>query len=127
MAHSAVGFTGPVVFTGLVLERMEERWRRFLQELASTRRADYEDLRLRLGIDQHKVWLVRVRRTNLALMYLACAEPGTIVARFSASTEPFDRWLKARLVEFHGCDLTRPDPRWSLELVFDSGRPEPGR
>jgi hypothetical protein len=69
---------------------------------------------------------VRVRRIDLAIVYLAGAEPETIAARLSASTEPFDLWRKARLAEFHGCDLTRPDPRWSLELVFDSGRPEPG-
>ncbi len=120
MTYPGVGFAGPV------LEGMEERWRRFLQELASTRRKDYEDLRHRLGVARHRVWLLRVRRTDLAIVYLECPEPETIIARLAASTEPFDLWLTARLAEFHGCDLARPDLRWFPELVFDSGRPEPG-
>lgn len=113
MRQTAIAFAAPV------LAGMEERWRRFLQELASTRRADYEDLRRRLGVTRHRVWLVRLRPTDLAVVYLECAEPETVAARLSASTEPFDLWLRARLAEFHGCDLTRPDPRWTLELVFD--------
>ncbi len=114
MTYSGIGFAGPV------LEGMEERWRRFLQELASTRRKDYEDLRHRLGVARYEVWLVRIRRTDLAVVYLECAEPETIVARLAASTEPFALWLTARLAEFHGCDLARPHLRRPPELVFDS-------
>lgn len=114
MARSGIGFAVPV------RDGMEERWRRFLQELGSIRREDYENLRRRMGISRQFVWLLRVRRTDLAIVYVECTEPETIIARLAASTEPFDLWFKDRLTEFHDCDLTRPDPRWSPELIFDS-------
>lgn len=115
MAGSGVGFAGPI------LAGREEGWRRFLQELAGSRREEYDDLRRRLGITGQKVWLVRTRRGETAVSYLECEEPGRIAARLAASTEPFDVWLKSRLAEFHGCDFARPDPGWSPELVFESG------
>ena len=115
MAGSGVGFAGPI------LAGREERWRRFLQELAGPRRKEYDDLRRRLGVTGQKVWLVRTRRGETAVSYLECEEPGRLAARLAASTEPFDVWLKAKLIEFHGCDFARPDPaRWSPELVFES-------
>ncbi len=116
MASSGVGFAGPI------LAGREERWRRFLQELAGSRREEYEDLRRRLGVSGQRVWLVRTRRGETAITYLECEEPGRIAARLAASTEPFDVWLKARLAEFHGCDFARPDSRSSPELVFEAGK-----
>ena len=95
-----------------------------MQELSGSRREEYDDLRRRLGVTGQKVWLVRARRGETAVSYLECEEPGRIVARLAASTDPFDVWLKARLAEFHGCDFTRPDPRWSPELVFEAGETE---
>ncbi len=118
MASSGVGFAGPI------LSGREEGWRRFLQELSGSRREEYDDLRRRLGVTGQKVWLVRARRGETAVSYLECEQPGRIAARLAVSTEPFDVWLKARLAEFHGCDFTRPDPRWSPELVFEAGETE---
>jgi len=118
LAGTGVGFVGPI------LAGREERWRRFLQELAGPRREAYEDLRRRLGVTGQKVWLVRTRRGETVVSYLECEEPGRIASRLAASTEPFDVWLKARLAEFHGCDFARPDPRWSPELVFEAGELE---
>lgn len=114
MAGSGVGFVVPI-FAG-----MEERWRRFLQELSGSRRQEYEDLRRRLGITIQKVWLVRTRRGETAVTYLECEEPTRIVTRLAASTEPFDVWLKGKLSEFHGCDFAGFDPGRSLELVFEA-------
>ena len=115
MAGSGVGFVGPI------LAGREEGWRRFLQELAGSRREEYEDLRRRLGVTGQKVWLVRTRRGEAAVSYLECEEPTRIVARLAASTEPFDVWLKGKLSEFHGCDLAGFDSGWSPELVFEAG------
>jgi hypothetical protein len=118
LAGSGVGFAVPILSGG------EEKWRRFLQELAGSRREEYEDLRRRLGITGQKVWLVRSRRVETAITYLECEEPRSIAARLAASTHPFDVWLKERLAEFHGCDLARLDHRCSPELVFEAGETE---
>lgn len=113
MAGSGVGFAVPI------LAGREEGWRRFLQELAGSRRGEYEDLRRRLGVITQKVWLVRTRRGEAAVSYMECEEPTRIVTRLAASTEPFDVWLKGKLSEFHGCDFARFGSGWSPELVFE--------
>jgi len=113
-----------IAFAGPILPGKEERWRRFLQELEGSRQEEYEDLRRRLGIRSRRIWIVRTPRGETAVSYLECDEPRIVVTRLAASTEPFDVWLKARLSEFHGCDFTRPDPRWSPELVFEAGETE---
>ena len=115
LAGSGVGFVGPI------LAGTEEGWRRFLQELAGSRREEYEDLRRRLGVTGQKVWLVRTRGGEAAASYLECEEPTRIVTRLVASTEPFDLWLKGKLSEFHGCDFALFDSGRSLELVFEVG------
>ena len=112
MASPGISFASPI------RAGTEERWRQFLQELAGSRQEEYADLRRRMRITQQRVWLMRRRRQAMAVLHLECDEPGTIAARLAASTEPFDLWLKARLVEFHGCNFTRVPPGWSPELVF---------
>lgn len=118
MTSSGVGFARPI------LAGAEERWRRFLQELAGSRREEYTDLRRRMGITAQRVWLVRIHRREMVILYLECEEPRTVAARLAASTEPFDLWLKARLVEFHGCDFARVAPGWCAELVFEGEHAE---
>jgi hypothetical protein len=113
-----------IAFAGPILPGKEERWRRFLQELEGSRREEYGGLRRRLGIRRQRVWIVRTPRGETAVSYLECEESGSIAARLAASTHPFDVWLKGRLSEFHGCDFTRPDPRWSSELVFEAEETE---
>lgn len=115
-----------VGFASLILAGTEESWRRFLQELAGSRRDEYTDLRRRMGITAQWVWLLPLRRRELAILYLECEEPQTIAARLAASTEPFDLWLKARLVDFHDCDLARADPGSSPELLFGGDDAEGG-
>ena len=92
---------------------------RFLQELAGSRREEYEELRRRLGIRRQRVWVVRTPRGETAVSYLECEESRSIAARLAASTRPFDVWLKGKLSEFHGCGLAGFDSGWSPELVFE--------
>ncbi len=107
-----------VGFAGQILGGAEESWRRFLQELAGSRREEFTELRRRMGITAQRVWLLRMRRREMVVLYLECEEPRTIAARLAASTEPFDLWLKARLADFHGCDFARVHSGWFPELVF---------
>jgi hypothetical protein len=109
---SGVGLAGPI------LAGMEEQWRRFWQELADQPAEEYDDLRRRLGITGQRIWLVRIRGGALAVCYLECVEPDTVVSRLAASTEPYDLVFKARLTEFHGCDFDRLVIGCSPELVF---------
>lgn len=115
MRSSGVGLAGPI------LAGMEEPWRRFWQELACRPEEGYDDLRRRLGITGQRVWLVRTRGGAMAVCYLECVEPDSVVHRLAASSEPYDLAFKARLAEFHGCDFERLVLGCSPELIFAVG------
>lgn len=115
MLGSGVGLAGPI------LAGMEEQWRRFWQELAGEAGQEYDDLRRRLGITGQRVWLVRTRGGAVAVCYLECLEPDTVVSRLAASTKPYDLEFKARLTDFHGCEFDRLVLGCHAEPIFTVG------
>ena len=115
MRSSGVGLAGPI------LAGKEEQWRRFWQELAWEPGEEYDDLRRRLGITSQWVGLVRTRGGAMAVCYLECIEPDTVVSRLAASTEPYDLEFKDRLTDFHGCDFDRLALGCYPELIFTVG------
>lgn len=113
---SGVGLGGPI------LAGMEEQWRRFWQDLACRPGEGYDDLRRRLGITGQRVWLMRTRGGGaMAVYYLECVEPDTLVSRLATSTDLYDLAFKARLTDFHGCNFERLAFGCAPELVFAVG------
>src|SRR5215470_154883 len=68
------GRMSSLVSVALVLPLLpgkEEVWRRFYQELAGTRRAEYEQSRRKLGITREQAWIVQTHQGELLI---ACLE-----------------------------------------------------
>ena len=116
--------TYQIVFAEPIVTGEEEPWRRFLQELEGSRTEEYEDLKRRMGVRRVRVWLQRTARGGeLTIVHLEVEKPREIVKRFIAADGPFDRWVKARLEEFHGLDFSAPRSRRSVsELVLGTDR-----
>ena len=57
-----------VTLAASILPGREEEWRRFVQEVAEERIAEYEALRQRLGIRNESVWLARTRKGGAGWM-----------------------------------------------------------
>jgi hypothetical protein len=79
---------------------------------------EYEQLRQRLGIRNESVWLARTKMGETVIAYLEVDAPEWIVPALVASEEPFDLWLKQRLLEFHGRALARSPFRAIPKLIF---------
>ena len=115
--------TYQIVFAEPIVAGEEEPWRRFLQELEGSRTEEYEDLKRRIGVRDVRVWLQRAAVGDLAIAHLEVEEPQEILKLLAAADEPFDRWIKARLNEFHGLDLSEPGSRRPVpELVLGTDR-----
>ena len=100
--ESSTGGGSPYVFAAPVAPGKEEAWRRFIQEVAESR-AEYEELRGRLGIVRELVWLVPLTRGYATVAYLEI--DGTLdefVRRLAAAEEGFDLWFKEGISECHG-------------------------
>ena len=107
-------------FAWPVLAGKEEEWRRFLQALEGSRSEEYKRMKRRLGIGRTRTWLQRTRGYRMAVTCVEVDDLAAAVSALAASDEPFDRWLRSKIEEFHGVDIARVGPSASAELVFSS-------
>ena len=107
-----------MILSAPLLPGKEEEWRRFVQEVIEERLPEYERLRQRLGIRNESVWLARTNAGETVIAHLEADAPEWIAPTLAASTDPFDVWLKERLLEVHGHALVHVPKRVAAKLIF---------
>ena len=107
-----------MILSAPLLPGKEEEWRRFVQEVIEERLSEYERLRQRLDIRNESVWLARTNLGETVIVHLEADAPELIAPTLATSTDPFDVWLKERLLEFHGHALVRVPRRAAAKLIF---------
>jgi len=110
MAQLQIGF--------LLRPGTQERWRRLYQELAGSRRDQFEALCRQAGFTQVRVWLVQTLRGELLLMTLNMQEPLQTLRELATSELPFDRWLREQLEVLLGWNLQDVLPGPQHDLIF---------
>jgi hypothetical protein len=116
-----------IVLTFPIVAGKVEAWRRFCQELASSRQQMYEASRQRLGITRERLVLVESAFGSAVVTTLEAPDVGWVLAQIIASDLPFDRWYREQLREFYGLDLaayenySQPVPRLpqNQQLLFE--------
>jgi len=105
----------------------QERWRRLAQEVAGSRREQFEAFCREAGIIQVQVWVVQMQRGELLLMTLQTQEPQLALAELAISARPFDRWLREQFQLLLGWNLQEVLPRQHHDLIFSwsDGRGSP--
>jgi hypothetical protein len=99
-----------------------EEWRRWSEELAGPRRAEYEASRRRLGVTVERAYLQHTPQGDLNVVYLESEDLGRAFQELAASQDPFDVWFRQRARDlFSGLDLAQPLPAPLSELVFNGG------
>jgi hypothetical protein len=103
----------------------QERWRRLSQELAGSRREQFEASCRQAGISQVQVWLVQLRRGELLLLRLHLQQPHQALQELANSQRPFEYWLRAQLQSLLGWTVqgVLPDQQ---ELLFVWADESPG-
>jgi hypothetical protein len=96
----------------------QERWRRLYQELAASRRAQFEASCRQAGISQVQVWLVQLRHGELLLMRLHAQQPHQALLELANSQRPFERWLRVQLQSLLGWNIQDVLPEQQQELIF---------
>ena len=96
----------------------QEHWRRLYQELAGSRREQFEAFCQQAGISQVQVWLVQWRRSELLLMRLHAQQPHQVLLELACSERPFERWLRGQLQSLLGWNVQGALPEQLQELIF---------
>jgi steroid delta-isomerase-like uncharacterized protein len=115
MAFQAVAFP--------VTPGKEEQWRRFVDALNTTRRADFVTSRRNLGV-QERTSLQHTPQGDMVIVTLEGDDPAGAFARFAQTQDEFTNWFLEQVNETHGMDLRQPPPGPLPELIVDSGSVE---
>ena len=96
----------------------QERWRRLCQEVAGSRREQFEASCQQAGITQVQVWLVQLLHGELLLITLNTQEPQQTLQALATSARPFERWLREQLQGLLGWKAQEVLPDAPRDLIF---------
>jgi hypothetical protein len=86
-------------------------WKSYVKEMTTTRKAELQASRKKIGMTQEKVWLQQTPMGDFAVVYWEAPDIEKALHHFMTSQEPFDKWFRDKiLVEVHGLDLNAPPP-----------------
>ncbi|SVA33692.1 uncharacterized protein METZ01_LOCUS86546 [marine metagenome] len=80
-------------FAAPILPGKTEAWKQATQEIAGSRKPEYEESRRRLGVTREIASLQSTPQGDFVVVCLEADEPDEIISRILASGAPFDRWF----------------------------------
>ena len=96
-----------------------EGWRRHLQELTGSRRAEYEVSRRHWGITRERAWIIETLTGAVAIIAVTTTQPEQVVGQLVTCELPFERRFREQLLAAQGFDLTGLSTQPLVELVLD--------
>ena len=82
--------------------------RAFLQQLDTTRRAEFDESEQRLGITKELWYLASLPSGDHLIAYMESADFNRALSSFVGSRDPFDLWFKQEMLAVTGVDLNNP-------------------
>ncbi|MBI3242798.1 MAG: hypothetical protein HYZ49_10945 [Chloroflexi bacterium] len=115
-----------IVLTLPIVAGKVEAWRRFCQEMSSSRLQMYEASRRRLGITRERLALVETAFRSATVTTLEAQDVGQALGQIITSALPFDCWYREQVQELHGVNLAGYEhfaqpvsPPQNQELLFE--------
>lgn len=101
-----------------LLPGQSEPWRRFLQELHTSRHTAFDMARQRWGLQSLTLWLTAGQAGAVVVAQVVLAtDLADVEERFARAQAPFDRWFAEQASMLHGVDLRRGVRRYCAELL----------
>ena len=102
-----------------ILPGKEAEWRKWHQELTTSRYNDFASSRKKLNVHERS-FLQHTPMGDLVIVTLEGDNPQAAFAQFAAADDEFTRWFKEGVKNAHGIDLSQPPPGPMPELIIDS-------
>jgi hypothetical protein len=98
-------------FMNPVLPSKAQAWKDYVREMTTTRKAELQTSRKRIGLTKEEVWLQHTPMGDFAVVYWEAPDIGKVFQALLTSQDPFDKWFREKvLVEVHGMKPTDPPP-----------------
>jgi hypothetical protein len=102
-----------------VLESKVDAWKAWVRDCTGPRREEFNRFNERMGLTLHRAWLMQSLQGPLAIVVFDGPGAGSFLQKMATSREPFDRWFRERVSEYHALDFSRPDILTAAELFLD--------
>ena len=90
-------------------------------DLNGPRNAEITDFNNRYGLTKHESWLTEPPGCPMVIAIHEGPGGADLMPKLGPSQETFDLDFKARLMEFHGMDVTKPPPGLMPEQFYGPG------
>jgi hypothetical protein len=100
-----------------------DAWKSWIHECQGPRRDEFESLNERMELTLHRAWLLQTERGPQVIVVFEGMGSKTFLRRLAKSQEPFDRWFRQRITEYHGVDFSKVDAMKPSEMVLDYHAP----
>src|SRR3712207_576476 len=94
----------------LILPGKLDAWKRFMEEMAESRRTDMDTFERRVGYTALRAWHQTTPQGNLAIVYQEGDHPAQFLQRIAALHDPFAARFKQQVLDIHGVDFNQPPP-----------------
>jgi len=102
-----------------LLEAKVEAWKAWLVECLGPRREEFDDFNERMGLTLHRAWLMQSRQGPVVIVVFDGTGAEDFLPKMATSQEPFDRWFRERVSEFHAIDFSNPNMLPPAEMFLD--------
>jgi hypothetical protein len=116
---SMIGFAGPVKDVAAM--------RALSAECNGARKSEYVESRKRVGITKERVFLAETPMGAMILVYSEGVNAGLQMARFHASSHPFDKHYMDMVVKASGVDFSKMPAGPPPHLAFEWTNGKPGK
>ena len=102
-----------------VLESKVDAWKAWVLQCMGPRREEFDRFNERMRLTVHRAWLMQSRQGPLAIVVFDGPGAEGFLQKMATFEEPFDRWFREHICEYHGIDFTKPDMLTPAELFLD--------
>lgn len=102
-----------------ILPGKKEQWKKFSNELKTTRNREFSESRKKLGV-QERTFLQSTPQNDLVIVTLEGKDPQKAFQKLSEGTDEFTKWFNAQVKEIHGVDMTQKTALTLPELVVET-------
>jgi hypothetical protein len=100
-----------IAFAVPVVPGQEEFDRQMLDEMAGSRREEYEAAMKEAGATRHAVWHQQTPDgSTLAVVYIEAGDAKAAAEHLGSADAPFNQWFREQMQRVHGIDISGPAP-----------------
>jgi hypothetical protein len=102
-----------------VIQNKVPAWKAWIRDLTESRKEEFEAFNERMELTLHRVWLTQGHEGPLVIVAVDGPGAKDYLRKLASSKEPFDRWFRERITEYHGVDFSKLDVVPPSEMYLD--------